>query len=221
VRDRIATATAAAHLADGEPRAAVEVFEEHPPHSPESKVAEARSRLAAGEGERALAILDELPDGQRPGPAITTRALLTRAQALDALGDTTAAENLLQRALAAARPYHLRRPFLESEPWLDRLFLRRPALAREHTWLTPTLVGLTPTAREEDEQPPVPLPDALSEREREVLERLAQLMSADEIAADLHLSVNTVKTHLKSIFRKLAVTRRGQAVRRARELGLL
>jgi len=62
---------------------------------------------------------------------------------------------------------------------------------------------------------------ALSERERDVLGRVAQLMSTDEIADDLHLSVNTVKTHLKSIYRKLAVSRRGEAVRRARELGLL
>jgi LuxR family maltose regulon positive regulatory protein len=46
-------------------------------------------------------------------------------------------------------------------------------------------------------------------------------MSTEEIAADLHLSVNTVKTHLKSIYRKLAATRRGEAVRRAREFGLL
>ncbi|WP_308310314.1 LuxR C-terminal-related transcriptional regulator [Streptomyces sp. CC210A] len=54
-----------------------------------------------------------------------------------------------------------------------------------------------------------------------MLERLAQLMSTEDIAADLHLSVNTVKTHLKSVYRKLAATRRGEAVRRARELGLL
>ncbi len=47
------------------------------------------------------------------------------------------------------------------------------------------------------------------------------MMSTEEIAADLYLSVNTVKTHLKSLYRKLAATRRGEAVRRARELHLL
>lgn len=46
-------------------------------------------------------------------------------------------------------------------------------------------------------------------------------MSTGEIAADLCLSVNTVKTHLKSINRKLAASRRGEAVRRARQLHLL
>ncbi|WUT94205.1 helix-turn-helix transcriptional regulator [Streptomyces sp. NBC_00667] len=63
--------------------------------------------------------------------------------------------------------------------------------------------------------------EALSDREREVLGLLAQMMSTQEIAAELFLSVNTVKTHLKNIYRKLAVTRRGEAVRRARELHLL
>ncbi|OKI02112.1 helix-turn-helix transcriptional regulator [Streptomyces sp. CB02923] len=63
--------------------------------------------------------------------------------------------------------------------------------------------------------------ERLSAREREVLGRLAQMMTTEEIAADLYLSVNTVKTHLKSVYRKLAVTRRSAAVRRARELELL
>lgn len=65
------------------------------------------------------------------------------------------------------------------------------------------------------------LVERLSGRERDVLARLAELMSTEEIAADLYVSVNTVKTHVKSVYRKLAVNRRHDAVRRARELGLL
>ncbi|UNO43403.1 LuxR family transcriptional regulator [Streptomyces sp. MST-110588] len=69
---------------------------------------------------------------------------------------------------------------------------------------------------------PGPAPvERLSAREREVLGRLAQMMTTEEIATDLYLSVNTVKTHLKSVYRKLAVSRRSAAVRRARELELL
>ncbi|WP_371648997.1 MULTISPECIES: LuxR C-terminal-related transcriptional regulator [unclassified Streptomyces] len=67
---------------------------------------------------------------------------------------------------------------------------------------------------------PVPA-ERLSAREREVLDRLAQMMTTEEIAEELYLSVNTVKTHLKSVYRKLAVSRRSAAVRRARELRLL
>ena len=63
--------------------------------------------------------------------------------------------------------------------------------------------------------------EALSAREREVLERAAQMMSTREIADDLYLSVNTVKTHLKNINRKLCATRRAEAVRRARQLRML
>ena len=63
--------------------------------------------------------------------------------------------------------------------------------------------------------------EPLSGREHDVLLRLAQMMSTEDIAADLYVSVNTVKTHLKSVYRKLAVNRRNDAVRRARELDLL
>jgi LuxR family transcriptional regulator, maltose regulon positive regulatory protein len=53
------------------------------------------------------------------------------------------------------------------------------------------------------------------------VKKLAEMLSTEEIADDMFLSVNTVKTHLRSIYRKLAASRRGEAVRRARDLGLL
>ena len=57
----------------------------------------------------------------------------------------------------------------------------------------------------------------LTEREQEVLRHLSGLLSATE----MHISVNTVKTHVRHIYRKLATTRRGEAVRRARQLELI
>jgi LuxR family maltose regulon positive regulatory protein len=63
--------------------------------------------------------------------------------------------------------------------------------------------------------------EALTEREATVLRLLPTLMSNDEIAAAMLLSVNTVKTHLKALYRKLGVERRRDAVVRARELDLL
>jgi len=60
----------------------------------------------------------------------------------------------------------------------------------------------------------------LTEREGEVLELLAQMYSTEEIASALFVSPNTVKTHLKGIFGKLCVSRRVDAVRRGRDLGL-
>ena len=63
--------------------------------------------------------------------------------------------------------------------------------------------------------------EPLSEREAAVLRFLPTMMSNQEIASELFVSVNTVKTHLKAIYRKLDVADRREAVRRARELELL
>ncbi len=61
----------------------------------------------------------------------------------------------------------------------------------------------------------------ITEREREVLQLLADGRSNKEIAAELGLSPNTVKTHVASLFEKLRVARRTQAILTARELGLV
>jgi LuxR family maltose regulon positive regulatory protein len=71
----------------------------------------------------------------------------------------------------------------------------------------------TPTAE--------PLVEPLTTRELEVLALLDGLYSTDEIATAMFVSVNTVRTHVRSILRKLGVNRRNAAVRRARDLGLL
>ena len=61
----------------------------------------------------------------------------------------------------------------------------------------------------------------LSKRELEVLHELAAGRSNKEIAAQLHVSPNTVKTHVARLFEKLAAKRRTDAIRRARELGIV
>jgi LuxR family transcriptional regulator, maltose regulon positive regulatory protein len=70
-----------------------------------------------------------------------------------------------------------------------------------------------------------PRPDAepqeLSERELAVLRLLPTGLSQREIGGELYVSLNTVKTHTRGIFRKLGVTTRDEAVQRARQIGLL
>jgi ATP/maltotriose-dependent transcriptional regulator MalT len=61
----------------------------------------------------------------------------------------------------------------------------------------------------------------LSERELEVLRELAAGRSNKEIAAHLHVSPNTVKTHVARLFQKLDSRRRTEAIHRARELGIV
>jgi LuxR family maltose regulon positive regulatory protein len=66
-----------------------------------------------------------------------------------------------------------------------------------------------------------PLAEPIRERELDVLRCIAAGMSNPEIAAQLHLSPNTVKTHVRNLYAKLAVQKRSQALLRARELGLI
>ncbi|MFF2362911.1 LuxR C-terminal-related transcriptional regulator [Streptomyces sp. NPDC058122] len=223
VTDRAALTMSTAYLALGEPLAAMDVLVEEGATGPEATAAAARARLATGDREAARALLDGLSSEVDEGPAIAVRVLLARAQTADALGDDSTAQRLVARALRTARPEHLRRPFLEACPWLRTYLRHRPVLVQGHEWLPEAAAvrGAGQASRSGDEPSIAPVIEPLSEREQEVLERLAQMMSRDEIAADLHLSVNTVKTHLKSVYRKLAATRRGEAVRRARDLHLL
>jgi LuxR family maltose regulon positive regulatory protein len=94
----------------------------------------------------------------------------------------------------------------------------------------PTGAGLTQAGPPPAPAPPpapspapaaVSSPERLSERERAVLSYLPTMLTVAEIAAELFLSVNTVKTHLKNVYRKLDVGRRRDAVQRARDLRLL
>ena len=66
-----------------------------------------------------------------------------------------------------------------------------------------------------------PVIDPLTDREQTILRYLGSTLSTAEIAAELYLSVNTVKTHQRGVYRKLGATRRRDAVRRARLLHLL
>ena len=63
--------------------------------------------------------------------------------------------------------------------------------------------------------------ETLSERELAVLRELSGPLSQREIGERLYVSLNTVKSHTRSIFRKLGVSTRETAIARARELGLL
>ena len=63
--------------------------------------------------------------------------------------------------------------------------------------------------------------EALSARETEVLRHLADLLTTEEVAEAMFVSVNTVKSHIRSILRKLSVARRNEAIRRARELNVI
>ena len=76
-------------------------------------------------------------------------------------------------------------------------------------------------ALQQHDDPPAGLLEPLSERERAVLRLLPTLLSYPEIGSELFVAANTVKTHVKSIYRKLDVGSRREAVARARTLRLI
>ena len=117
-------------------------------------------------------------------------------------GDTPRALDALRRAVALAEPEGYVRVFDYLGPRLRAL---RDSLA-------------TGAARPRP-QPPG-LVDPLSERELDVLRLLRTDLSGPDIARELMVSLNTMRTHTKNIYTKLAVNNRREAVRRAGELGL-
>ncbi|MFF7179153.1 LuxR C-terminal-related transcriptional regulator [Streptomyces sp. NPDC008121] len=208
-----ALATAAAHLAEGRPERVAEALESVSGGQPASAVEAARMLLAAGRPEAALGLLDGVRSGARTGPAVTVRMTLVRAHAAYRTGDVATARRLVAQALLDARRDRLRGPFRDARSWIRPLLSTAPLDGLAADWLTP--------GRPRGGAPAALVAEELSGRERDVLLRLARMMSTEEIAADLYVSVNTVKTHLKSVYRKLAVNRRNEAVRRAREVGLV
>jgi len=133
----------------------------------------------------------------------------------------------LDRSLRLAAPEGLRRPFREGGPLVHRLMSSEPGVMREHTWLQGHLGGARPTepgheaaAASRQHGPAAPVED-LTAKELEVLGHLEELLTTEEIAGRMFISVNTVRTHVRNILRKLDVNRRNAAVRRARELHLL
>ena len=221
---RLALLESRACAAAGDATSALDAAGRADPASLEAAVTQAHAWLAAGDPQTARKSLaghreraEAVPDHVR------LEAWLATAQISYGSGDRAEGRRSLQRALRLAEPERLRLPFTLERAWLQRVLRADPDLAHVYRdLLEPDLVGPT---REPAPQPgaraaPVML-EPLSSREREVLQYAAEMLDTMEIAAVLFISVNTVKSHLKSIYRKLAVTHRGEAVRRARQLRIL
>ena len=181
-------------------------------------VSAARLRLAQGEPAQALSVLGGRPPG---GPTVEIEALVTESVAHVAAGNVGEAERSLAAALAAAEPEIIRRPFLDAGLQMRTMLVEHLRTTNANRWLTTELVAAYDGRIEQGNAAPAELLEPLSEREREVLRYLPTIMSNADIAAELFVSVNTVKTHVKSIYRKLGATRRQEAVRCARQLRLL
>jgi len=186
-------------------------------------VALAQALLSSGDRQGAARALAGAPAGNDEPIGTRLAAWLVDARLSYASGDQVRGRRSLEHALRLGEPEQFRLPFTLERDWLRPVLHRDPELAQQYRrLLEPDLVRpgwMEPRQRPGQAAPMVVEP--LSEREREVLEHVSAMESTAEIASEMYISVNTVKTHLKSIYRKLAVTHRGEAVRRARKLGLL
>ncbi|ADB49952.1 LuxR C-terminal-related transcriptional regulator [Conexibacter woesei] len=183
---------------------------------PEHAAALGRLRLAAGEPASASAAVEPWLEQTVPR-AVAVELWTTEAVARDALDDDAGACCALERALALAEPDGFRHELLALGPSLRDLLARTIRAGTAHR----SFAGELLDALEHDGARPLALPEPLSGREEAVLRCLPTMMSNREIATELYVSVNTVKTHLKHIYRKLDAADRREAVRRARELQLL
>jgi LuxR family maltose regulon positive regulatory protein len=127
----------------------------------------------------------------------------------------------LERALIAAAPQLLRSPFIQDAPAILPLLVARLERGTLVTEFAIDLINQINGARTSGMHPEFLVVVPLTERESIMLGYLASTLSNAEIADALFVSGNTVKSHQRMIYRKLAVTGRRAAVARGRELGLL
>ena len=193
----------------------------------EIRVAAATLRLARGDPQAALAVLapvQEVPAAEDYWGFWRARADVLEAIASDALGDPDAAGAALERALGLSEHSGDLTPFLlyPAAGLLERHARHRT----EHGALVAEIRGVLAGTRAGPQHgvPPSrsePLLEPLSGSEVRVLRYLPTSLSGPEIASELYVSHNTVRTHLRHLYAKLGTHRRADTVARARALGLL
>lgn len=187
-----------------------------------SDVLFARLLLVDGDPEGALAALAgfRVAAGPEQLPLEIEAAVLT-AVAHSELHDARASAAAFDHALELGGPNSYRRVFLDVGPSVRPLLESQIRHGTSHRSFAGELMAAFERRAPSVEITKPELLEPLSDRERAVLRYLPTLMSNAEIASEMFVSVNTVKTHLRSIYRKLGATRRRDAVERARRLELL
>lgn len=227
----IAVLRARLNLADGLVADALTAIGDAMPAAPSAATAPAPINAAADYFRSLLAeegpspaparnhALEQLPAAP---PGSLRRCLFACLQRID---DPRVEHNLrlesLEEALGLAAAENLRRPFLDRAAPIRRLLAERIERGTRHPQFAHDLLTRTPDRSSRRADPDQGFFVPLSSRETNVLQYLIGSMTTAEIAEALYVSVNTVKTHQRSIYQKLGATGRREAVARARHLGLL
>ncbi len=202
-----------------------------PPHVPamiffptNSSVTECRVLLALGTDSRLAEAVEKLDYLRQETSSLHNSCQAIDIIALQALaahrqGREDKALDLLEQALALAEPGEWVRPFVEPGPpmvALLQLLLKQDRSAQQIRKILALL------RKGESGRPrPQPLIEPLTTRELDVLDLLTKRLRNKEISEKLHISPVTVKSHLRTIYQKLGVSRRREAVERAAELGIV
>ena len=186
----------------------------------------AHAWMTAGDSDSAQRALASALAAKSGAPdRVRVQAWLVDAWLSYTSGDRARGRRSLAAALRLAEPEQLRLPFAMERSWIGRVLRHDHDLASTHRCLLAVALPRdqlpAPPAAPDPDQSAILMVEPLSEREREVLRHVSGMLSTTEVASEMHISIHTVKTHMRSILRKLAVAHRGEAVRRARQLGLI
>jgi LuxR family maltose regulon positive regulatory protein len=204
------------------------MFRLYEPHFTLAKIWLARDSSISR--HRAADLLDEL---RKYIESTNNTVCLIQVLALQAIllagqGDESAALNLTRKALELGQPGGFIRLFVDLGPPIARLLqaLSRQGVSPDYTSrilaaFAESAVAQKHLINSSIRQPSSSVVDSLTPRELEVLELLARRLTNKEIAGKLVVSPGTVKTHTLSIYAKLDVHSRRQAVEKAQELNLL
>ncbi|HEY4993407.1 MAG TPA: LuxR C-terminal-related transcriptional regulator, partial [Nakamurella sp.] len=219
-----AIAHADVHLAAAEPAAAVARLgpAREPAGYPDAleRVVLAKAHLMLDQPDAAFDLLDPVATTALTYRGAVVEARILAAVAADRMHRDTAAMAAITEAVDLAQSVGIVRPFMAGGPRVTALLARHRHVVARHLEFTR---GLSPEDTSDSGTvgtPTAPV-DGLTERELAVLTYLPTMLKSGEIAADLFVTVNTVKTHQRSIYRKLGVATRRDAVDRARHLKLL
>ncbi|HEV3292456.1 MAG TPA: LuxR C-terminal-related transcriptional regulator, partial [Streptosporangiaceae bacterium] len=187
----------------------------------EMRIAAAVLGLARNDPRAVMAAVAPVLDGSVPvvWPAWLVEAFLLEAIARDALGDPGSAGRALERALDLAEPDGALLWFLLHP--VPGLLQRHARHRTAHPALVADILSLLAGQAPPPPAGPPPPVEPLSDSEIRVLRYLPTNLSAPQIASELHVSHNTVRTHMRHLYAKLGTHRRFETVERGRALGLL
>jgi len=190
-------------------------------------IAQYQNDPLAGSVHQAIALLERLLQAAEAGGRMSSviEILILQSLAHEAQGNISQALAPLERALTLAEPEGYVRIFVDEGEPMAELLIRMNASRESGTLCVKEYIHKLLAAFGAKEIHPSsfilqPLIEPLSERELEVLRLLGTELSGPEIARELIVSLNTLRTHTKNIFDKLGVNNRRAAVRRAEELNL-